>query len=93
MNDIFLLEVTLVLIKWLIPIAAILSLTLFLKPKLFADLEEKLSKQLGGKKSKRKTITILEKENLLLQEALLKNNRAVGLFCFALTLVVILRLF
>ncbi|NQU19568.1 hypothetical protein HQ550_05405 [bacterium] len=93
MDDIFLLEATLVFIKWLIPIVAVLSFTLFLKPKLFADLEKKLSKQLGGKKSKRKTITILEKENLLLQEALLRNNRVVGLFCFALTLIVILRLF
>ena len=92
MDNILLIEATIVFIQWLIPIAAVLSITLCLRPTLFIVLEKKLSKRVGRKKSKPKSVAKLEKEILILHEILHRNNRVVGLFCFILSIVIILKL-
>jgi len=80
-------------IKFLIPIIALLSLVLSLKPQVFVDLEKKLSCELGHKKISRKTISLLEKENLVLQNMLLRNSRATGVLCFVFSVVLLIRMF
>ena len=93
MTDILAVDVILMFVKWTLPVVAVLSLVLFLKPNLFMDLEKKLGKEFIKKKSTRKTIVMLEKENMALHKALQKNNQIVGLLCFVLTLVVITKIY
>jgi hypothetical protein len=93
MTDILAIDVLIVFIQWALPVVAVLSLVLLLRPKLFVDLEEKLSKEFIKKKTTRKTIVILERENLALQKALQKNNQIVGLLCFILTVFLLAKLY
>lgn len=93
MTDILAIDALIIFTQWMLPVVAVLSFILFLKPKLFMDLENKLSKQFVSKKSSRKTISLLEKENISLQKALQKNNQLVGLLCFILTIIAITKLY
>lgn len=87
------LQVTITFIKVMTPIVTVLAIVLFLKPSLFMNLEKKLSLELGSKKVSRKTIEVLEKENMLLQNILLQYNRIVGLIIFVFSIVVLWRLY
>lgn len=80
-------------IKWVIPTIGVLSFALFLKPKLFMDLEKKLSRGFIKKESKQKSVAMLEKENMSLQKVLIKNSRLVGLLCFILSVLIITKIF
>jgi hypothetical protein len=89
MSDELLIEMLLVFIRIVLPVIGILSLVLFLRPKLFTDLEKKLSKEIGSVKSSKKTVALLEKQNMVLHNALQRNNRLVGLLCCILTVAII----
>ena len=93
MTGILILDMVILFVQWTLPVAAVLSFVLFLRPNLFMDIEKKLGKELGGKKSPRKTISFLEKDNMSLQKALQKNNQLVGLLCFILTAIAISKLY
>ena len=93
MTNVVAIDLLIVFVRFMLPAIGVLSLVLFLRPKLFMDLEKKLSKEFGSKKLGRKTIATLEKENLSLQNALQKNNQLVGLLCFILTAVIIAKLY
>lgn len=92
-SGVLLLETALVFIRFTVPVIMVLSLILFIQPKVFTSLEKKLSEELGSKKISRKTVEILEKENYVLQQALLRNNRIVGLSCFVLAIIIIAKLY
>ena len=93
MNEGLLISSVVTFIKFLSPIVMVLSIILFISPSLFSDLEKKLSTELGSKKFSRKSIETLEKENLLLQNMLLKYNRIVGPVIFVFSVVVFIRLY
>ncbi|MFH1621548.1 MAG: hypothetical protein ABIA97_00305 [Candidatus Omnitrophota bacterium] len=93
MTDVLIIDVLLIFIRFMLPVIGVLSLVLFLRPKLFMDLEKKLCKEYGSKKFVKKTIAVLEKENLSLQTALQKNNQLVGLLCFILIVVIVVKLY
>jgi len=86
-------DVIVAIVKFLMPVVAILSLLLFLKPKFYVDLEKRLSYELGTKALSKKTVKSLEQENLALQNMLLSNSRAVGLMCFLFSIVLVMQLF
>jgi len=92
MTDLVVIDVVLIFVRWSLPVIAVLSLVLSLRPALFMDLEKKLSKGLGHKGTKRKTIALLEKQNMDLQNALQRNNQLVGLLCFVLAVVIIVKI-
>lgn len=89
----FWVDAIVVVIKFLIPAVALLSLILSLKPQMFVELEKKLSSELGMKKGSRKTVASLEKENLALQTMLLRNSRATGMLCFVFSVILLFRMF
>lgn len=93
MTNIIIVDMLLVFIRWMLPVIGVLSLVLFVRPKLFMDLEKKFSKELGSAKVSRKTIALLEKQNMSLQSALQRNNQIVGLLCFILTIVIIVKIY
>lgn len=93
MTDIVAIDIIIVFVKWTLPVVAVLSCVLFLKPKLFMDLEKKLGKEFIAKKSTKKTVALLERENMILHQALQKNNQIVGFLCLVLTIVIITKLY
>ncbi|MFC1646166.1 hypothetical protein ACFL2Y_03205 [Candidatus Omnitrophota bacterium] len=93
MTGVLIIDMLLIFVRFMLPAVGVLSFVLFLRPKLFMDLEKKLSKEFGSKKATRKTVVLLEQENLSLHRALQKNNQLVGLLCFILTIISILKIY
>lgn len=80
-------------VKILSPVAAILAFILFVKPKTFISIEKKLSAGVGKKKLSHKSIELLERENMILQNLLVQYNRLVGFILFVFSLIIIFRLY
>jgi hypothetical protein len=93
MTNIVIIDTLILFVQWTLPVVAVLSLVLFLRPKLFTELEKKLAKEFLSKKSSLKTISLLEKENMVLQLALQRNGQLVGLLCFILAALAIAKLY
>lgn len=93
MTDIVIIDTIILFVQWMLPVVAVLSFVLFLRPKTFMEIEKKMAKEFLSKKTSQKSLSLLEKENMILQLALQRNNQVVGLLCFILAAIAIAKLY
>ena len=92
MTGIGIIDFFLIFVKFIAPAIVVCAVILMVWPNVFVQLEKKLAQEFGPKPLRRRTVKILEKENFALQEKLLRLNRAIGLLCLLLAVIVFISL-